>query len=605
PIPYIPVLQGKVVGSQDRSDRFLWDLRRLVADDVSYKYVGGLTEVSHKNGLTSWLENYGHWGFLGEFLQYGSQADEVGGEFWAEGDAGDIENRAAASSAHIYGKIKVSAESHTSALNTFGRYPAMLKQRGDRFFTEGINNTLLHVYISQPDDKLPGLTAWFGTEFNRLNSWFFDMDIYLQYIKRTNMMLQQGQYTADVAYFIGEDAPKMTGIIDPVLPKGYSYDYINGDVIKNRLSVNNGKLLLPNGITYNVLVLPKLQTIRPEVLSKIKELVQNGAVVLGPKPDRSPSLMDYPAADKQVQAIAAELWGNIDGTTTKINRYGKGMVINGMNLQETLDMLKVGPDFTVAQNDPVLFIHRQLKDGDIYFVSNQKNDTVSLSAKFRITGKKPELWNALIGGVRALPAYTQTANTTEVPLQLAPNESVFVIFRENAGNGDIAKTNYPAPSATIAINTPWTVNFDKALRGPAKPVIFNTLTDWAVNDNDSIKYYSGTAYYHNTFKVNKVEKGKTYTIDLGTARAIAKVSVNGVELGGAWTPPYRVDITKAVKKGTNKLEIKVVNTWINRLFGDSKLPAEQRKIVINSGTMPGNLEQSGLLGPVKIDVIEY
>ncbi|RYE13873.1 MAG: glycoside hydrolase family 2, partial [Sphingobacteriales bacterium] len=170
PTPYIPVLQGKVVGSQDMSDRFLWDLRRLIADNVSFKYVGGLTEISHKHGIKTWLENYGHWGFLGEFLQYGGQSDEVGGEFWAEGDAGDIENRAASSSAHIYGKIKVSAESFTSGGNAFGRYPAMLKQRGDRFFAEGINNSLLHVYVSQAADKLPGLNAWFGVEFNRLNT---------------------------------------------------------------------------------------------------------------------------------------------------------------------------------------------------------------------------------------------------------------------------------------------------------------------------------------------------------------------------------------------------------------------------------------------------
>ncbi|HEX3935287.1 MAG TPA: glycosyl hydrolase, partial [Puia sp.] len=250
PTPYLPVLQGKVVGSEDRSDRFLWDLRRLIADDVSFKYVGGLREVSHQHGLTTWLENYGHWGYPGEFLQYGGQSDEVGGEFWSEGDLGDIENRAASSSAHIYGKIKVSAESFTAGYNAFGRYPALFKMRGDRFFTEGINNTLLHVYIEQPQDTLlPGMTAFFGVEFNRLNTWFFDMDILIQYLKRCNMLLQQGQYVADAAYFIGEDAPKMTGITNPPLPQGYSYDYINGDVIKQRLTVSNGKLVLPNGIS--------------------------------------------------------------------------------------------------------------------------------------------------------------------------------------------------------------------------------------------------------------------------------------------------------------------------------------------------------------------
>ncbi len=606
PTPYIPVLQGKVVGSEDMSDRFLWDLRRLIADDVSFKYVGGLRDISHKNGLTTWLENYGHWGYPGEFLQYGGQSDEVGGEFWSEGDLGDIENRAASSSAHIYGKTKVSAESFTAVGLPFYRYPAMFKKRGDRFFTEGINNTLLHVYVSQPNDNAPGVTAWFGVEFNRLNTWFFDMDVFLKYSKRCNMMLQQGRYVADVAYFIGEDAPKMIGITDPALPKGYSYDYINGDVIKQRLSVNNGKLVLPNGISYSILVLPKLRTIRPELLAKIKELVQQGAVILGPKPDRSPSLANYPAADEQVKSMAAELWGNIDGVTTKVNHYGKGMVISGMDMQQALDMVKAIPDVKITGSESILFIHRQLKDGSIYFVSNQDDAPVNFSAAFHIAGKKPELWNAVTGATRDMPSFQQNATTTSIPMQLAPYESAFVVFRKNGTIGDTTRSNYPLPEQTIELTRPWIVNFDKTMRGPAQPVVFNTLTDWSTNLNDSIKYYSGTAYYHNTFKISKLVKGANYIIDLGVARDIAKVTVNGIEMGGAWTPPYQVDITKALKPGENKLEIKVVNTWMNRLIGDDKLPADQRKVSVTFGPDPNaGLESSGLLGPVNIYVTKY
>ncbi|RZM04895.1 MAG: glycoside hydrolase family 2, partial [Pedobacter sp.] len=240
PVPFIPTMQGKIVGSAELSNRFLWDLRRLIADDIAFKYVGGLTKVSHKHGLKTWLENYGYFGFPGEFLQYGGQADEIGGEFWLAGRLGTVENRAAASAAHIYGKIKVSAESFTSAGAAWRAHPANLKARGDRFFTDGINNTLLHVFIHQPEeDPKPGISAWFGTEFNRGNTWFYDMDIFIKYLKRSNFMLQQGQYVADAAYFIGEDAPKLMGITDPGLPKGYSFDYINADVIKGKLSVKN------------------------------------------------------------------------------------------------------------------------------------------------------------------------------------------------------------------------------------------------------------------------------------------------------------------------------------------------------------------------------
>jgi hypothetical protein len=605
PTPYLPVLQGRVVGSEDLSDRYLWDLRRLIADDVSFKYVGGLREVSHQHGLTTWLENYGHWGYPGEFLQYGGQSDEVGGEFWSEGDLGDIENRAASSSAHIYGKIKVSAESFTAAGSAFARYPALFKKRGDRFFTEGINNTLLHVYIEQPQDSvLPGATAFFGVEFNRLNTWFYDMDIFLQYLKRCNMMLQQGQYVADAAYFIGEDAPKMTGITDPPLPQGYSFDYINGDVIKEKLSVSNGKLVLPNGISYRILVLPKLGTMRPELLAKIKELVKQGAVVLGPKPDRSPSLADYPAADKLVKGMAAELWADVDGTVTKVHHYGKGIIIDGMTMEEAFELIKVSPDLKITKSDSILFIHRRMNDQSVYFLSNQKGVAVRFDAAFRVTGKAPELWNATNGSIRDLPDYRDNGKVTSVPLELSPYESAFIVFRKSEGKGDTTRSNFPAPRIIIAIEKPWTVDFDSKMRGPAGPVVFNTLTDWTSSVNDSIKYYSGAAWYHNTFTVGNPAKEGSYVIDLGDARAIAKVTVNGIEMGGAWTPPYRVDITRAIKPGINKLDIKVVNIWVNRLIGDSKLPPDQRKTSVLFGPNPeGGLESSGLLGPVVIKVM--
>jgi hypothetical protein len=304
--------------------------------------------------------------------------------------------------------------------------------------------------------------------------------------------------------------------------------------------------------------------------------------------------------------MANELWGNIDGSINKVNHYGKGLVMSGMTMQEALDMIKVIPDLKITKSDSILFIHRQLQDGSIYFVSNQKNIPVNISTAFRITGKSPELWNAVTGTVRNLLAYYQTAATTTIPMQLAPYESAFVIFRRDGNAGDTTKANYPAPAITTVISKPWIVSFDKNMRGPVKPLKFDTLSDWAKNKNDSIKYYSGTAYYSTTFKMGKLTQGANYIIDLGLARAIAKVTVNGVEMGGAWTPPYKVDITKALKPGKNKLEIKVVNTWANRLIGDSMLPADQRKTSALFGPDPKNgLESSGLLGPVKIDEVTY
>jgi hypothetical protein len=608
PTPFIPVLQGSVVGSAEMSDRFLWDLRRFIADNVAYEYVAGLREISHQHGLTTWLENYGHWGFPGEFLQYGGQSDEIGGEFWSEGSLGDIENRAASSAAHIYGKTKVSAESFTCAGGPYSRYPALMKQRADRFFTEGINNTLMHVYISQPyEDKAPGVNAFFGNEFNRLNTWFYDMDIFLKYIKRCNMMLQQGKYVADVAYFISEDAPKMTGVQDPKLPFGYSFDYINGEVIKTRLTVKNGKLVLPDGMSYSILVLPQLKTIRPELLLKIKELVMQGAVILGPRPVTSPSLQNYPAADKQVAMLADELWGKIDGANIKTNAVGKGMVISGVNMQEALDLIKIKPDLKITQGDSILFIHRDLNEGSIYFISNQRMKTVKIEPEFRIAGNIPELWDPVSGSRRSLNAYSQIDGKTIVPLELAPMESAFIVFRKKAEpqTKPAVAINFPAPLKVLLINTPWLVQFDNKLRGPVAPVVFKTLADWSVNLNDSIRFYSGPALYNNTFQWKKIKKGEQVFLNLGMINIIAKVKINGVELGGAWTAPYKIDVTSTLKKGKNVIEIKVVNTWVNRLIGDSGLPMAERKTwtIQNPYNRKSELKASGLLGPVSLETV--
>lgn len=604
PIPFLPVLKGNVVGSRDQSDRFLWDLRRLIADKVSYDYVGGLRDVSHKHGLTTWLENYGHWGFPGEFLQYGGQSDEIGGEFWSEGNLGNIENRAASSCAHIYGKTKVSAESFTCSGKEYSRHPANMKQRGDRFFTEGINNSLLHVYIQQPDERAPGVNAWFGNEFNRHNTWFNQMDMFVNYLKRTNYMLQQGNYVADVAYFIGEDVPKMTGVCDPALPQGYSFDYINGEVIQTRVSVKNGKLVLPDGMTYRMLVLPKIETMRPELLAKIKELVLQGAVVLGPKPKYSPSMQGFPKADIQLQKMANELWGKVDGVNVKSAKVGKGMILSGMEMQEALDLIGVVPDFKLAKNDSALFIHRSVAEGEIYFVSNQTNKTITINPEFRVTGKTPEFWSSVDASKRDLPVYKQNEKTTIVPLKLEAFESQFIVFRKNTSanaNFDVA-ANFPTGKTVAELNENWTVSFDNAIRGPKNPVEFKTLTDWTLSENDSIKYYSGTAIYNKTIQMADIQLGKKLMLNLGMLTSMAKVKVNGVDVGGVWTAPWQVDISSAVKSGSNLIEISVVNNWMNRLIGDQKLPVGQRPtyspIIRYTANTP--LQASGLFGPVKV-----
>ena len=605
PVPYLPVLEGTVVGNPDISDRFLWDLRRLIADRVSYDYVGGLRDVCHQHGLTTWLENYGHWGFPGEFLQYGGQSDEIAGEFWSEGSLGDIENRAASSCGHIYGKRRVWAESFTSGGPAFGRYPYQMKQRGDRFFTEGINSSLLHVYIPQPfEDREPGLDAWFGNEFNRKNTWFSQMDVFTGYLKRCNFMLQRGDYVADVAYFIGEDAPKMTGICTPELPAGYSFDYINGEVLLQRASVEDGRIVLPSGMKYRLLVLPQLETMRPEILQKIKELLQAGACVIGPAPKYSPSLSDYPAADRKVQALASELWGD---QTESVRTIGKGrLFMPATSLQPVLEALNVKPDMRVNSGTPVLFIHRATDEGDIYFISNQSETPVDINPSFRVAGKLPELWNPLTAEIRLLPEFTCADGVTTVPVRLEGFESSFIIFRKKGTPAKTTARNYPVKEVLATVSSPWQVDFEKGKRGPEEAVTFPALQDWTESTDPSIRYFSGKAIYTNRITLDELPQKALY-LDLGKVMVMAKVKINGQYVGGVWTTPYRLPVGDFLRKGENLIEVEVVNNWRNRLIGDASLPEKERGTWtnVNPWNADSPLQSSGLIGPVEIQAYSY
>lgn len=612
PVPFLPTYYGYPVGDMERSERFLWDMRRFVADKIAYEYVGGLREASHKHGLKTWLENYGHGGFSAEFLQYGGQSDEVSSEFWNDRHA--AEKRAAASCAHIYNKPLVWAEAFTNEGrngSAFQRYPGMLKRYGDLAFATGVNSMMLHVYIQQYDnDEYPGVDAWFGTEFNRKNTWFGQMDMFVQYLKRTSFMLQQGLSVADVAYYIGEDTPVMTGSMEPKLPKGHYFDFINSEVLINSLKVVDGCLVLPHGVSYKVLVLPPQRMMRPKVLQKLEELVAAGATIIGIPPSCSPSLQGYPHCDKTVQDLAAKMWSlpvSNQKEGKRIIPYGKGRILVNMTLEEAFDLLKILPDCCLEGNAPVLYTHRTLKDNiEIYFLANQGNEAVSIRPQFRVKGMQPELWDPVTGNIRTLPEFEQKSETTIVPLQLEAGESSFIVFRkqraQGAGPNGGTISNFPVLTELLRVAAPWKVNFesDEIKRGPAE-IIFNQLTDWAQNEDVRIKYFSGSANYQTEVKLDKIPTGKLY-LDLGKVYVMAKVRVNGKDVGGVWTAPYRVDITDAVQEGNNKIEVEVVNTWLNRILGDLRLPEEERRVIPH--TIPWKaeppLQKSGLLGPVRV-----
>lgn len=606
--PYLPVFSGLTVGDRDRSDRFLWDLRRMMADRLSYDHIGALRELAHRDGFTTWLENYGHWGFPGEFLQYGGQSDEVAGEYWSEGELGNIENRAASSCAHIYGKNKVSAESFTAGFSPFARYPYRMKQRGDRFFSEGINNTLLHVYITQAaEGPKPGMNAFFGNEFNRNNTWFGQLDLFIAYLKRCNFMLQQGLNVADAAYFIGEDTPKMTGVCDPALPAGYQFDYINAEVLCRDASVRDGLLTLPHGTQYRVLVLPRQETMRPEVLERVMQLVRDGAVVVGPAPTRSPSLEDYPAADDRVKTMAAQLWGPQKGK--HVNRFGKGRIYDGYSMEEVFAEINLVPDCRYDASLPILYGHRTTNDAEIYFLTNQSEEPLEFTAAFRVADRRPEWWQPVTGAMRELPAYRSGAAVTEVPMRLAPLESGFVVFRKPSSLPAVdlcADANFPRAEPLAAVEGVWKVQFASPDGVGDFALETDTLGDWSQSGDDRLRRFSGTATYSIAFDKPEVADGGRILLDLGRVAVMAKVRINGASAGGVWTPPYSLDVTDLLRKGRNELEIEVVNTWVNRLVGDSRLPVSERRTwaPYNCYTPDSPLQESGLIGPVTLQRVD-
>ena len=661
PLPFLPVMTGRVVGSVDQSDRFLWDLRRLVADRIAQDYVGGLSDLCHEHGMKMWLENYGHWGFPSEFLLYGGDCDEIAGEFWANGNfldeqdtdyLGRFELRDASSAANIYNKPITWAEAFTGG-PAFINSPRDLKARGDWAFCQGINQFVFHVNIHQPaDDKLPGVNAWFGTEFNRNNTWFEQSKAWIDYLRRCTVLLQTGKHVADVAYFISEDAPKMAGPQQPSLPPGFDYDFINADVIEHRLMVKDGRLVLPDGLSYQLLVLPKSATMRPELLKKIRDLVNAGATVVGAPPSCSPSLENFPKCDAEVQTLARELWSDANSQQPGEHSFGKGRVFWGKSLKNIFTELGVKPDLeTLAKFG---FTHRHSDDADIYFVANPESKSLTTTIAFRVGDRAPELWWPDSGRIERPAVYTAADGVVRLPLAFEPAGSVFVVFREKAApkaeqiiavtrNGlDIfsaAKPNefsfqvtrnadgqitaqggpagdyelnfadghtrtlkLPFAAEATAITGPWEVSFAPGWDAPEK-VTFDQLTDWTQRSEAGIKYFSGKATYRKTFEAAAQRPPNSALIlDLGNVNDLAVVRVNGRELGTLWQPPYRVDITTAVKPGTNTLEVDVVNTWHNRLAGDAALPAAQRHTSITAATVnkKSPLLPAGLIGPVKL-----
>jgi hypothetical protein len=727
PRRYWPVLAGRVVDSLEVSERFLWDFRQTIAELSLETYPGRFRELARKHGLRLTIEAYGN-GPLDD-LCYGGRADEPMGEFWSYGLGMANSVTEMTSAAHVYGKRIVGAESFTALdIEKWRGYPGNIKSLGDWAFCEGVNRFVLHRYAMQPrvEPRPCMVMGPWALHYERTQTWWEQSTAWHRYVARCQQVLRQGLFVADICFVEPEGqprsfAPPIARTGDPPDRPGYNFDLCAPEAVLTRMSVQNGHVVLPDGMSYRLLVLPDSQTMTASLLRKVTELVEAGATVLGPPPQKSPSLSGYPACDGEVQRLAARLWGDCDGKAITQRRFGKGKVLCGVSPERALAGANVPLDFSCyeALREKVRYIHRRLPgDLDVYFVANKGDAPIEGICRFRVAGKQPEFWRPETGRIEPAPAFERSGELTRVPLRLEAAESVFVVFRPQrapfdpvvsmscAGHklsqqwaaativvlkasygppGDAARTRnvkaklqrlFDESGATLwiprvahgddpAINVvktldadlivngkpvhitaqdpqtinvdpdgpppavgaagpprtvelacdrsgrltleawrdghyglktasgrvmscdvsgipaqqqiagPWQLRFPPGLGAPAR-VVLDKLGSWSEHADRGVKYFSGTAVYVKRFTApaEMIAADRGLYLDLGRVAVIAEVKLNGRNLGVLWKPPYRMEITGAVRPGENDLEVKVTNLWINRMIGDEQLPED-------------------------------
>ncbi|MGD0901154.1 MAG: glycosyl hydrolase, partial [Thermoguttaceae bacterium] len=629
PMRYLPTVTGRVVDSLEVSERFLWDLRQTAQELVIENHAEHLKALGHQHGLGLSMEPYDMMPCAD--MSIGAVADVPMCEFWLYGFDTAFSVIEAASIGHTCGRPVIAAESFTSGdAERWQAYPGTMKVLGDWALSAGVNRMVFHRYQHQPSlDRKPGMTMGpYGVHWERTQTWWDMVGAYHEYLARCQFMLRQGLPVADICYLAPEGSPQVfrppasATRGNPPERLGYNFDGCAPETLIARMSVNNGRLVLPDGMSYRVLVLPETPTMTPALLRKVKELVKAGATVVGPPPLKSPSLSGFPGCDAEVKKLAAEMWGagwegnGSDGKNVSRNRARRviwqdawktalelgpmGMAPWG-NVEKPSTEPNVFCEFNVVSDllaksglppdfesdGPIRYTHRRTKEADIYFVANREDRRVEANCTFRVSGKAPELWDPLSGQVHDLPEFASGYGRTTVAMRFEPAQSFFVIFRKpsaerkrdlpisNDAGQVIGSRNFPVTTRVAELSGPWSVSFDPKWGGPEN-VTFEALEDWSKRKEDGIRFYSGTAIYRKVFDAPSLLGGQRIYLDLGAVKNLARVRLNGHDLGVVWCAPWRVDITGAVKARDNQLEIVVANLWPNRLIGDQSLPPEKR-----------------------------
>ena len=660
PQPFYPAYHGLIVGSRKQTERFLFDMRRVAQELLLNQHAQTIKDVGHKNGFYYTSQGY-DMNPAGD-LDILSMADIPSCEFWINNRVDTVYSCVeAVSTAHTMGKPIVRAEAFTSIGGVFGVSPGDMKNQSNWAFAMGINEFIFHTFQHQPlgqDGPRPGMTMGnFGIHWHRNQTFWPMVGAYHEYVARCGQMLRQGVSVADVLYLTPEGAPDIflapEGALDGTKDKhSYGFDAVSPRILMKRAKVKDGKISFDKGSSYRLLVLPKVETMTPELLEKITELVKAGASIQGVPPVASPGLIGFPECDARVQKLAEALWGK---DSEPVRQVGKGWVFryefkvtkmpepktNKAKGTRAKSSKKSGPPQSIihppyqlssvlleldrlpqifSSDGNLRFHQRRTADRDIFFVANRNAELSNCTGAFRTDGTNPELWDPTTGSVQALPSFSKQENgTVKVPLQFAAHEGYFIVFDRKATGTKLEGNNFASLKPMQRINGTWQVTFDPTWGGPDQPVSFSKLTDWTTHDQSGIKYYSGIAVYKTSFDGDDDLTSWT-VLDLGRVEDMARITLNGKPLGTVWSAPYRVTIPAGLlKEKGNQLTVEVVNTWHNRLVGDKQPEdAGKRELQWENGLLGGKsyktgrytfstksdvkgaLHPAGLLGPVRI-----
>jgi hypothetical protein len=599
---WLPAVFGYVVGDPETTTRFLHDWRATIGDLFANKFYGRMAQLAKDNGLSVSYETAAGDIFPADILEYFKHADVPMCEFWqpfSDGYVGSLNFKPikpAASAARLYGKPRIAAEAFTSFALTWDEHLEMLKEVANINSIEGVTHLVFHTYTHNPrTDFLPPGTSFgsdIGTPFLRGQTWWKHVPAFVAYLSRCSYLLERGRPVSDVLWYLGDEINHKPDQNAP-FPAGFKYDYCNPDVLLNRLAVRDGKLVTPEGISYRVLWLPDNRRMSPQTVEKLRALVRDGAIIIGDAPHGIVTLSGGVAAQQRYDAAVRDIWGA--APQQGVRSVGRGVVISGRSLADALNELEITPDVTGGD---ALWTHRRTDGADWYFVCAPKGGGFRGALDFRNDGNV-ELWNPVTGEVVSADA-RRTGDRTSVTLDLPQAGSCFVVFRKNGkADATVKRVESQSISQPIPLTAPWTLSFPPGWDAPAS-LRTTELKAWKDLDlSPEAKAFSGTVTYTTTFNAGKVKPGMHFSLDLGRVEMIAVVSLNGQSLGTLWASPYRIDLTDAVKSGTNTLTVEVTGTWFNRLVYDAGQPEANRKTwTINGPAKEAALRESGLLGPV-------